>query len=88
MAPKEFELPLSNFVKDYRSTVGINVNIDLVFVEDMMGSADGLRAVSERIRGDFICVSSDFISQFSLGDLAHMHRVNTSVSFFGRFFSI
>ena len=80
VAPKEFELPLSNFLKDYRSSLSINVNIDPVFVEDMMGSADGLRAVSDRIRGDFICVSSDFISQFSLGDLAHVHRVNTSVS--------
>ena len=67
-------------MKDYRLTLNVMVNIDLVFVDEMLGSADGLRAVSDRIRGDFLCLSSDFICQFSLGDLAHMHRVNTSVS--------
>ena len=79
VAHKEFELQLTNFMKEYRLTLNITVNIDLVFLDEMIGSADGLRAVGERIRGDFISVSSDFISQFSLGDLAHMHRVNTSV---------
>lgn len=44
----------------------------------MTGSADGLRAISDRIRGDFICLSSDFICQFSLGDIVNLHRLKTS----------
>ena len=32
--------------------------VELVGVPDMLGSADGLRAVSDRIRGDFIVYSS------------------------------
>jgi hypothetical protein len=44
----------------------------------MTGSADGLRAVSERITGDFICIISDVISQYPLGELAYLHRMQTS----------
>lgn len=54
------------------------MNIDLVTVEDMYGSADCLRAVRERIRGDFFCLHSDFISQYCLGELASLHRLSTS----------
>ena len=54
------------------------MKIEIVLVDEMMGSADGLRAVSDRIRGDFFCLHSDFISQYSLGELAHIHRLNTS----------
>lgn len=54
------------------------MSIDLVFVDEMMGSADGLRAVGERIRGDFIVMSSDFMSQFTLGDLTKLHKLQTS----------
>lgn len=54
------------------------MNIDLVIVDEMSGSADGLRAVSDRIRGDFFCLGSDFISQYCIGELANMHRLSTS----------
>jgi NDP-sugar pyrophosphorylase family protein len=39
-----------------------------------MGTADALRAVADHIRGDFICLSSDIISQFHYSDLIHVHR--------------
>lgn len=80
MSPSEYKVQLSNFLEEYRLTVNVTVTLELVLVEDMVGSADGLRAVSDRIRGDFIFVSSDLISQFPLGELANMHRLNTSVS--------
>lgn len=54
------------------------MNIDLVTIDEMNGSADCLRAVSDRIRGDFICLHSDFISQYTLGELATMHRLSSS----------
>lgn len=54
------------------------MSIDLVIVDEMSGSADGLRAVSDRIRGDFFCLGSDFISQYCIGELASMHRISTS----------
>jgi hypothetical protein len=75
VAPKEYEVKLSHFLGEYiRNTM----NIDLVSIEDMYGSADCLRAVRERIRGDFFCLNSDFISQYCLGELASMHRLSTS----------
>lgn len=54
------------------------MKIELIAIEEMSGSADGLRAVAERIRGDFFCLGSDFISQFSLNDLADLHRTSKS----------
>lgn len=42
------------------------------------GSADYLRAVSDRIRGDFICLHTDFISHYNLGTLATMHKLSCS----------
>lgn len=54
------------------------MNIDLIVAEDMSGSADGLRAISERIRGDFFCLGADFISQVSLADMVTLHRTSSS----------
>jgi len=54
------------------------MNIELVIVPEMTGTADGLRAVSDRLRGDVFCLSSDFISQFSLIEIANLHRLSIS----------
>ncbi len=54
------------------------MNIDLVVADEMNGTADGLRAVSDRIRGDFFCLTADFISQVSLADLVTLHRSSSS----------
>jgi NDP-sugar pyrophosphorylase family protein len=61
--------------------IHINVHIhsvELVWVDHMNGSADGLRAVYDRIRGDFICMGSDMLSQYSLKDLSDLHRSRAS----------
>ena len=52
--------------------------VELILVEEMLGSADGLRAVNERIREDFIVVGSDVISEVTLGRLVQLHRAQTS----------
>lgn len=75
VAPKEYEVKLSHFLADY---VRATMSIDLVVVDEMSGSADGLRAVSDRIRGDFFCLGSDFVSQFCIGELTNMHRLCSS----------
>lgn len=75
VAPKEYEVKLSHFLGEY---VRASMSIDLVVVEEMSGSADGLRAVSDRIRGDFFCLGSDFVSQYCLGELTNMHRLCSS----------
>lgn len=54
------------------------MSIDLVVAHNMMGSADALRAVSDRIRGDFFCLGADFISQVSLSDMVNLHRLSVS----------
>lgn len=75
VAPREYEIAVSHFMADY---VRGQMSVEFVPVDDMMGSVDGLKAVSDRIRGDFICISSDVISQYSLADLVKLHRVQTS----------
>jgi hypothetical protein len=75
VAPHEYEAQLAHFLADYARE---NMKIELVVVKEMTGSADGLRAISDRIRGDFICLNSDFICQFSLGDIVNLHRLKTS----------
>jgi len=75
VTPREYEALLTHFLADY---VRNNMKIDLVVVDEMTGSADGLRAVSDRIRGDFICLSTDFICQYTLGDIVNLHRLKTS----------
>ena len=82
-APAEYETQLNACIDDYRrdhteNEVISSMSIELVYVEEMMGSADGLRAVRERIRGDFIVLASDVITQFPLGDLTNLHKLSTS----------
>ena len=56
VAPQEYQTPMTQFLAEYMRE---NIVIDLVCVENMMGSADGLRAIGERLRGDFIYLSSE-----------------------------
>ena len=76
VTPREYETHFTEFLSHYARSS--SMSIDLVPVDDMMGSVDGLCAVSDRIRGDFIVVRSDFVSQFCLGELVSMHRMNSS----------
>ena len=54
------------------------MTVELIAAAFMSGSADGLRAVKDRIRGDFICVTSDLLFQFSFGQLINFHRRNAA----------
>jgi NDP-sugar pyrophosphorylase family protein len=74
-APEDYETPLKQFLNDYKRE---RMSIELVIVPEILGTADGLRAVSDRIRGDVFVLSADFISQFSVIDLANLHRLSVS----------
>lgn len=54
------------------------MHVELVACAEYSGSADAVRAVEGRLRGDFIVFSADFLSQFSLVDLVRQHRLQTS----------
>jgi hypothetical protein len=75
VAPNEYMAPLKQFKSE---DVRENIDIDLIFVEEMSGTIDGLRAVSERIRGDFLCLTADFICRQSLVHLVNKHRLQAS----------
>ena len=75
VASQEYANPLRLFkAEDIRE----NVSIELVFVEELSGTADCLRAVHDRIRGEFICMSADFISQYSFAKLINLHKISAS----------
>ncbi len=69
---ERFQQFLATYVKDE------GMLIDIISVPRMGGSADGLRAVSDRIRGDFIVLIADFIADMSLAALVNFHRIKTS----------
>jgi len=75
VSPQEFIIPLRQFKNE---DVRDNINIDLVFVDNVEGAVDCIRAVNDRIRGDFICITSDVISQVNLFQLVTLHRIRTS----------
>jgi NDP-sugar pyrophosphorylase family protein len=74
VTPTEYQAQLSQFVVQYAS----ELLIEIVPVTEMIGSADAIRAVSDRIRGDFIVFNSDTLSQINLGELVHAHRLQCS----------
>lgn len=78
-APKEYEEQIITFLKhEYQIS---KLSVEVVPVEDMMGSVDGLRALADKVRGDFICLGSDVLSQVSLGELVKVYRtVNSDVA--------
>lgn len=70
MTPPEYFEQLASL--PFRQREGMSVEI--VAVEDSEGSADNLRAVKDRIRGDFLFISSDVVFKLALGDLINFHR--------------
>lgn len=72
VGPSEYQTPLSQFLSEYMRE---SMTIDFVTVENMTGSCDGLRAVSDRLRGDFIFMSSDVFIKGGIGELTSMHRL-------------
>ena len=76
VAPSEYRTQLLQFLSEH--SLSEKTRIDFIFVEDMIGSADALRAASDRIRGDFICLISDMLCQYPLTELTSLHRVRAA----------
>jgi ADP-glucose pyrophosphorylase len=74
---EEFSTSLKQYCEEYPRD-GDNMKVELISLPEIIGTADGLRAVADRIRGDFIVLSCDVISQFSLIDLCNLHRLSSS----------
>jgi translation initiation factor eIF-2B subunit gamma len=62
---------LANFIDE-------GMHVELVVVEEGMGSADALRQVRNLITSDFLVVSGDLITDAIIHYLADYHRVNDS----------
>ena len=60
--------------------VEVSMSISIVVTEGLAngGSVDGLRAVADRIRGDFIVIHSDVFCKAPLGPLAQRHRMKSA----------
>jgi translation initiation factor eIF-2B subunit gamma len=54
------------------------VEIIPVSAAHLNGSADGLRVVKDKIRGDFVCIASDCLFACPLGPLVKYHRRNAN----------
>lgn len=52
--------------------------IELIQVNELFGTADAVRAVHDRIRGDFIVINSDTFSQINVAELVYTHRLQSS----------
>lgn len=77
-APQEYQTPLSLFIAEEYNPSVTTLGIEIVPVPDMLGSADALRAITDRIRGDFIVINSDVVSQINVGVLVNSHRLKTA----------
>jgi hypothetical protein len=76
--PQEYQNQLSLYIAEEYNPSTTTMGIEIIPVPDMLGSADALRAVADRIRGDFIVLNSDVISQVNLGVLINAHCLKTS----------
>lgn len=75
VCPNEFASKISQFLIENNKSL---MKIDIVGVEEMLGSADAVRAVHDKITGDFIVLGSDVISDIALGRLVNLHRLQTA----------
>lgn len=75
VTPKEYYPQLSQFLLSH---IDDEVLIELIQVNELYGSADAVRAVHDRIRGDFIFVNSDTLSQINISELVYTHRLQSS----------
>eukprot|EP00741_Cyanophora_paradoxa_P016431 tig00020912_g15866.t1 len=64
-------------IKSYIETYRGKLRIDLEFVsEDVEETADALRAVRHKIKGDFVVMSGDLITDVPMHHILDVHRVN------------
>jgi NDP-sugar pyrophosphorylase family protein len=76
VAPREYYSRLSQELLSYLEDD--NVLIEIIQVNELFGTADAVRAVHDRIRGDFIVYNSDTLSQINLTELVQTHRLQSS----------
>lgn len=77
VSPEDYKVQITSSLADYSSDV-MKVELVSVTSDDFQGTADCLRFISKRIRGDFTFLSSDIICQFNIGDLINYHRINAA----------
>lgn len=77
VSPEDYKTQIASSLADYSSDV-MKVELVPVVGDDFQGTADCLRFISKRIRGDFIFLSSDVVCQFNMGDLITYHRTNAA----------
>ena len=77
VTPEDYKTQIASSLADYSSDV-MKVELVAVIGDDFQGTADCLRFISKRIRGDFLFLSSDVICQFNIGDLVNYHRTNAA----------
>lgn len=77
VANRDYQASIANFLSSTDAPKH-EFRIEVVYRDGMSGSADGLREVADRIRGDFIIFSGDVLTDFSLGELVSAHRLQTA----------
>lgn len=79
VTPNEFKEQLSQFLNGYLPE-DEKLKIELVGIasESITGSADYVRAVSSKIRGDFIVIGSDMVTEMNLAEMIRVHRLKAS----------
>ena len=81
VAPADYKFAMDKVLSDSSLSdykIRQNMTIERIYVENKFDSCEALRVVSDRIRGDFVCINSDVFSKFSLGDMANFHRTRSS----------
>jgi translation initiation factor eIF-2B subunit gamma len=72
---QEYQEPIRQFLSTFTDP---HMRLEFVLVEELLGSADCLRAVGGRIRGDFLCISTDSLFHFPVGEFVDFHRVHST----------
>ena len=70
---------LSRFLREY-IPIDDKIKIELIPIpsDNITGSADYIRAISNKIHGDFIVVADDVVSEVNLAQLTRLHRLKAA----------
>eukprot|EP00126_Sphaerothecum_destruens_P009114 Sdes_comp20428_c0_seq3m14558 len=69
-----YKAQLYHFLESYEG----KLRMDIVTVAEDIGTADALRTIREKIRSDFVVISSDLVTNIPLQYLLDMHRIYDS----------
>eukprot|EP00605_Chrysophyceae_sp_TOSAG23-4_P000762 GSChrysophyteH1.ASY1.ANO1.851.1 assembled CDS len=78
VAPSDYQPSLSAFLHSDHMIHHGSMTVELVVVDNMTGSVDGLRAIAERLRGDFVTISADSFCKVPLGPLVAKHNLKSA----------